>query len=63
LTVFEVVINVDMGVTFSEWTGLIFKNGTSFSGPSFSEWVQSADISDVLWFWAGGKSFPGISKF
>lgn len=63
LTVFKVVVDVDMGVAFGEWTGLIFKNGTPFGRPSFSEWIQSADISNMLWFWTGRKSFPGISEF
>jgi hypothetical protein len=52
-----------MGVAFGEWTGLIFKNGTSFGRPSFSEWVQSTDISNMLWFWTSRESFPGISEF
>jgi hypothetical protein len=63
LTVFKVVVNVDMSVAFGEWSSLVFKNGTSFGRPSFSEWVQSADISDMDWFWTGRNSFPGISEF
>lgn len=62
LTVFEVVVDVDVGVALGEWTGLIFQNGTSFGGPGLSEWVQSANVLDVNRFWAGGNSFPGISE-
>lgn len=62
LTVFEVVIDVHVGVALGEWTGLIFQNGTSFGGPSLSEWVQSADVFNVNRFWAGGNCFPGIGE-
>jgi hypothetical protein len=62
LTVFEVVIDVHVGVALGEWTGLIFQNGTSFGGPSLSEWVQSADVFNVNRFWAGRNCFPGISE-
>jgi hypothetical protein len=62
LTVFKVVIDVNVSVTFREWTVLIFKNGTSFGRPSFSEWVQRANVFNVYWFWTGRNSFPRVSE-
>jgi hypothetical protein len=62
LTVFKVVVDINVSVTFREWTVLIFKNGTSFGGPCFSEWVQRANVFNVNWFWTGRNSFPRVSE-
>jgi hypothetical protein len=62
LTVFKVVVDVNMGMAFREWTILIFEDRASFGRPSFSEWIQSTNISNMNWFWTGRNSFPGISK-